>query len=1297
MTPNPKTEAAAKSPLVELADQGQSLWLDTITRQLMDSGELALLIERDGLRGMTSNPAIFEKAITSGEEYRGELQRAGRRCATHTKAVYEDIAIADIRRAADAFLPVYRATDGRDGFVSLEVSPHLARDARGTADEARRLWKRTARPNVMIKVPGTSEGLPAVRELLAEGIHVNITLLFSVETYRRVAEVHLAALEDLRARGGDVSRVASVASFFVSRIDTAVDRLLAEKAKSAGSEAERELARHLAGKAAVANAKLAYQAWLELVETPRWKALAAAGARPQRLLWASTGTKDPRYADTLYVDELIGRETVNTVPRATWDAFRDHGRVRPSLTEDVIGARETLALLWQLGISLEEVTTKLLDEGLALFEEAFDRLLAAIAARFPSPGSSFDTRMSTVLPEGLTADVDATLRRWTEQGAVARLWKKDAGLWTGGDESRWLGWLDVVAEQQRDAARFASFAAEVRDAGFTHVLLLGMGGSSLGAEVLAGTFGRLPGAPALHVLDSTDPAQVASTEAKLDLARTLFLVASKSGSTLEPNIFQQHFFERVAAAVGRECAGRQFVAITDPGSKMQQVAEARGFRRVFFGEPSIGGRYSALSDFGMVPAALIGVDVPRFLDRAERMAKACGPDVPPARNPGVQLGIVLGSAARAGRDKLTLLTSPGIRGLGAWLEQLLAESTGKAGRGVIPVDLEALAGPDAYGKDRLFVALRLESETDPGEESALSALEDAGHPVVRITLRDAYDLAGEFFRWEMATAVAGAVLGIHPFDQPDVEASKVETRKLSEAFERTGSLPPESPVLVEGNIRLFTDSANAEVLRKAGAGSTLSSFLRAHFARLEPGDYAAVLAYVEKSARHEALLQDIRHALRDAKRVATCLGFGPRFLHSTGQAYKGGPATGLFLQVTCDDARDLPVPDQRYTFGVVKSAQARGDFTVLAERGRRALRVHLGADVADDLDLLRRAVRAALSGPVSTSARRHPLAMIGLGRMGANMARRLLRAGHEVVACDATREPVDALARDGAKAAYTLAEAIRQMPGPRILWVMVPSGEPTEKVVRELADLAQPGDLIVDGGNSHFKDDVRRAKELGAKGIRYADVGTSGGIWGLERGYCLMAGATDEAFALLEPVLETLAPGRGDVKESAGRDARVSTAARGYLHCGPVGAGHFVKMIHNGIEYGMMQAYAEGFDILKSAARPDAPAGQRYDFDLADVAELWRRGSVVGSWLLDLTAMALAEDPKLEGYTGYVQDSGEGRWTVLAAVEEAVPADVLTASLYARFRSRQDHTFAERLLSAMRAKFGGHTETPRKE
>jgi transaldolase / glucose-6-phosphate isomerase len=954
--------AKALNPLKELAKYGQSVWLDYIRRSLLTSGELQRLIDEDGLRGMTSNPSIFEKAITGSTDYADFLKSLDSRPELNATQRYEMLAVRDIQDAADILRPVYEKTKRRDGYVSLEVSPLLGRDTQGSISEARRLWKEVKRENVMIKVPGTLEGLPAIQQLLSEGININITLLFAQEMYEKVAQAYITALETLAKNGGDVSKMGSVASFFVSRIDTSVDKTVNEKLKTAAKPEGITLLKGLLGKVAIANAKMAYARYQEIFSGPRWQALVAKGAQTQRLLWASTSTKNPNYRDVMYVEELIGQDTVDTIPPATFDAFRDHGNARASLTEDVDAARETMHKLERAGISMKQVTDDLVEDGVKLFADAFEKLIAAVESTMKQPPKAKTDMQTYSLPAGFDNEVKKTLEEWTSAGKMRRLWARDATLWTNTDESKWLGWLGVTEDQIMQARQLEQIAQEVKAQKFTHALLLGMGGSSLCPEVLRKTFGKIDGFPELHVLDSTDPAEIKSVESKIDIKRTLFIVSSKSGTTLEPNIFKEYFFERVKNVSGAESAGKQFIAITDPGSKLEEVAAKDKFRHVFHGVPSIGGRYSALSDFGLVPGAVMGLDVHKFLDRTEEMVEACASSVPVKQNPGAVLGAILGTLAKNGRDKVTLITSPGIHDLGAWLEQLLAESTGKQGKGLIPVDREEIGAPEVYGNDRVFAYVRLESAPDKDQDAKVAALEKAGNPVVRMALRDTYDLGQSFFRWEIATAVAGSVIGINAFNQPDVEASKVATRNLTDQYEKTGSLPEEKPILEERGIKLFADEKNAAALASAaGKDKSLAAYVRAHIARARSGDYFATLAYIEMNDANEASLQKIRHAVRDKKRVATCLGFGPRFLHSTGQAYKGGPNSGVFLQITCDDAADLQVPGQKYTFGVVKAAQARGDFAVLAERNRRALRVHLGKDVPAGLAELDKIVRAALT------------------------------------------------------------------------------------------------------------------------------------------------------------------------------------------------------------------------------------------------------------------------------------------------------------------------------------------------
>ncbi len=710
------------NPLKDLGNYGQSVWLDYIRRSLITGGELKRLVEEDGLKGVTSNPAIFEKAITGSNDYADALKALAGEKGLNAKSLYERLAIEDIRQAAIIMEPVYVATQGRDGYVSLEVSPHLAHDTEGTCEEARRLWREIGRQNLMIKVPATPEGIPAIAQLISEGINVNATLLFSMEAYEQVALAYLRGLEKLAERGGDVNKVAGVASFFISRIDAAIDKIIVERLANARSAQERSLLQGIPGKVAIANAKLTYQRYKRLFSGKRWRALEKTGARTQRLLWASTSTKNPAYRDVLYIEELIGPDTVNTIPPATYEAFREHGRPRPSLEEDLEAAQNIMDTLDRLGISMKTVTDGLLDQGVRLFADAFDKLLAAVEAATGTPSPKPAKRLTYRLSGELATKVNAVLEDWRTHGKVRRLWSRDATLWTGADEGNWLEWLAITEDLQANLDPLRAVAQEIKEGGFSHVLLLGMGGSSLCPEVLAMTFGKVNGYPALHVLDSTDPAQIKAVEAKIDLAHTLFIVASKSGSTLEPNIFKQYFFARVREALGPEAAGSRFIAITDPNSKLQRIAERDGFRRIFFGAPGIGGRYSALSPFGMVPAAVMGVDVPKFLDRADEMVQACATCVPVEENPGVVLGAVLGVLGKQGRDKVTLVASPGIRGLGAWLEQLLAESTGKQGKALIPVDGEYPGPPEVYGDDRVFVYLRLASAPDAEQDEATAGL-----------------------------------------------------------------------------------------------------------------------------------------------------------------------------------------------------------------------------------------------------------------------------------------------------------------------------------------------------------------------------------------------------------------------------------------------------------------------------------------------------------------------------------------------------------------------------------------------
>jgi transaldolase/glucose-6-phosphate isomerase len=923
-----------------LHEAGQAAWLDFVDRKFLASGGLKHLVD-DGLMGVTSNPSIFEKAMGSGETYDEGFATFLAASDASVTATYEAQAIADIQAAADDLRPVYERLASSDGYVSLEVSPYLANDTDATIAEALRLWRAVDRPNLMVKVPGTAAGIPAVRTLIEAGLNINVTLLFAQSAYAAVAEAYLAGLEARASKSEPIDRIASVASFFVSRIDAKIDSAIDRRV--AAGDPDSDTLKAVRGKVAIANAKLAYSHFQSLVESARWRTLAALGAMPQRLLWASTGTKDPSYPDTLYVDNLIGANTVNTMPPATMDAFRDHGVVAPTLGDKLDEAAAVLADVERVGLDLSGVTTQLVEAGVQQFADAFDQLLGAVAAKRITILADRLNSMTASLPPELEASVTARLEEARADDWARRLWRADPSLWTGQDEAKWLGWLAAAKGEQVDLAALASLTEKARD--FPDAVLLGMGGSSLGPEVLSQLLGSRPGSPKLHVLDTTDPGQIATVVAAIDPKNTLFIVSSKSGSTMEPELLRSFFFD----LAGRD--GSRFVAVTDPGSKLSTTATTDNFAATFHGDPAIGGRYSVLSAFGMVPAAAMGVAPAAFYAATAPMVRACGADVPPGINPGVRLGIVMGEAVLARRDKLTIVPSKGLAPFGAWLEQLLAESTGKIGKGIVPIDLEPLRVPTAYGNDRLFVHLHLAGDQDVGLEAKLRALSGAGHPVVSIQIRDVELVGQEFFRWEIATAIAGATIGINPFDQPDVEDAKVATRKLVDAYEAIGSLTAVSPLFENQEIAIYGPPGSGD-----SPGQPVP-LLKAFFDTLRPGDYLGFLAYLERNDEHAAAISRMRSSILNEKAVATVAGFGPRFLHSTGQAYKGGPATGAFIEITREPDPDITIPGRRASFGTVQLAQARGDLDVLAQRGQRVLRLHLKTG---DVALVEYLVTAAL-------------------------------------------------------------------------------------------------------------------------------------------------------------------------------------------------------------------------------------------------------------------------------------------------------------------------------------------------
>jgi len=958
------------NPLVQLHTLGQSVWLDQMRRSLLTTGELKGLIENDGLRGLTSNPTIFEKAISGSQDYAEQLASLAH-AGSSVSHIYEEIVLQDIGGAADTFRGLYDRNDGGDGFVSLEVSPLLANDTKSTVEEAKKLFARLNRPNVMIKVPATPAGLPAIEELIAHGLNINVTLIFAVEVYEQVAEAYIKGLERRAAASHAIDRIGSVASFFVSRIDSMVDKQLGQLAASAADDAQRQRINALMGKTAIANAKVAYESFKRIFGSERFAALRAKGAKVQRPLWASTSTKNPAYPDTIYVDTLIGPDTVNTMPPQTVEAFRDHGTVARTLEAGLDEAHHVFDELKAVGIDIKAVTDKLTEEGVKSFSDSFEELMEVIQARRDEVTFGIVDRHTAALG-GYEQDYRDAVQKLDKENAVARLWKKDSTLWKSEPEheqiiTNALGWLNVVETMQPHVSELVAFADDVRSAGFEYAVVLGMGGSSLCPEVLSRSFSPRDGHPQLHVLDSTVPTAIRHLEQKINVGNTLFIVASKSGTTTEPEMFFRYFHDRVKRVKG-DAAGENFVAITDPGTQLLRDASRDHFRRIFLNMPDIGGRYSALSYFGMVPFAVMGGDVKAMLSRSAHAVHACAAPVGISENPGARLGAILASLANAGRNKLTLITPPPLNSFGLWVEQFIAESTGKEGKGVVPVAGEPLGPPEVYGDDRIFAYIHTHSTKAGDIEGKLAALEAAGHPVLRYTLHDPLDLGEEFYLWEFATAVAGALLGIDPFDQPNVQESKDNTKRLLTEYVQSGSFTQQSLIVADNTLRVYGDAETRDTLRRGG--SSLQEIIAAQLAQLNPGDYLAITQYIEELNNYEALLREIRVAVRDEKKVATTSGYGPRFLHSTGQLHKGGPDTGVFIQLTSDDINDIEIPGEKFTFGTLKQAQALGDFESLAARHRRAIRIDLGGDVEKGLRRLLALIKAAVSPAVMEVAGR---------------------------------------------------------------------------------------------------------------------------------------------------------------------------------------------------------------------------------------------------------------------------------------------------------------------------------------
>ncbi len=889
------------NPIENLTKLGQSLWYDNIQRKLLENGELKAMIERGDIRGVTSNPSIFNNAIAKTNDYDAALIPLAW-AGWNAEKIFWELAIEDIRAATDLFLPLYEETSGGDGYVSIEVSPLIANDTEKTAMQAQQLWARVSRPNLMVKIPATKAGVPAIRKAIASGLNINVTLIFSLARYAEVMDAYFSGLEDRLAAGHPIERIASVASFFVSRVDSKIDPKLPEDSP-------------LRGLAAIANAKLAYDEFQKTFAGERWEKLKSKGARFQRPLWASTSTKNPAYPDTIYVDNLIGAHTVNTVPPATLDAFRDHGKAEIIITRDLDKSKDALAQLEKQGISMDVMTQELEDEGVKAFADAFTGLLKTIDDRRKNAASSLGPLADAVSKQIAKLETDSV---------PARLWAHDPTLWASDPAGQAevkirLGWLDSIEKARALLPSYQSFADEVRKAGMDRVLVLGMGGSSLTAEVFSLIFQTsLPpfsekmggaGGGLLAILDSTDPAQVALAAKNFPPKKSLYIVASKSGGTAEVMAALDYFWEL------SKHDGSHFITTTDPGTSLEKLARERGFRKIFSSDETVGGRYSALTDFGMVPAALLGIDLNRLLDNADLMRRQCEANVPAARNPGLALGAVVAESALAGRDKLTVLADAPLSSFASWIEQVIAESSGKHGKGILPVPMEPIGDESVYGNDRLFVYLRQTGELD----ASLKVLRDAGHPIIEFSIPDSYSLAAEFFRWEIATSVACHIIGVNAFDQPDVQDSKNRTKAKIAEYQSSGKL----------------DEGKSVELKDAK--SALAEFL----AQAKSRDYVAINAYLPRNEKINVSLQAMRVAIRARTKCAVTTGFGPRFQHSTGQFHKGGPNTGLFIQIIADAEKDIQIPNEGMTFGTLIRAQALGDYETLVARGRRVIRIHL--------------------------------------------------------------------------------------------------------------------------------------------------------------------------------------------------------------------------------------------------------------------------------------------------------------------------------------------------------------------
>ncbi|HSD64071.1 MAG TPA: bifunctional transaldolase/phosoglucose isomerase [Ignavibacteriaceae bacterium] len=942
------------SILNELINYGQSYWLDNLTRGKIQNGEIKKRVTQQGLRGITSNPSIFNKAISKGTDYDSQIKTLVKE-KKGVQEIYEALTIKDVQDACDILRSVYDESGGTDGFVSLEVSPYLAHDTEGTIEEVRRLFSKVKKPNCFIKIPGTKEGVPAIEQCLYEGININITLLFSIQSYEAVAWAYIKAMENRLNEGKDISKISSVASFFLSRIDVLTDQLLGHyiiPEKITGDPRPE----NLLGKVGIASAKIAYQSFKNIFSGERWQKLADNGAKVQKPLWASTSTKDPLYYDVVYVENLIGPDTINTLPDDTIDAFADHGKIiENSIEQNVEDAKKTFEDLEKVGISIDFVTKNLENEGIEKFIKPYNNLMKTLAAKrmqFLKDGAG-----KQEIEYGKSGtEIKSAFESLDEKQMTRRMFARDPFVWKSDKEetdaiSNRLGWLNIEDFINR-ADDIINFVKEIKSERFRYVVLLGMGGSSLCPEVARETFGSKQGFPELLMLDNTDPAAVKNIESQIDPAKTLFIVASKSGTTTETLSFDHYFYDLLKEN-GIENPGNHFIAITDEGTSLQDEALDRKFRRVFTNPADYGGRYSALSYFGLVPMALIGIDIKEILHNAHHMEISCDPFIPSDSNPAVALGTTLGINARLGRDKVTFILSESIKAFGYWVEQLIAESTGKEGKGILPVEGEDTSRPEYYSNDRIFVYMHAANDERQSDERKIKALQKAGHPVIKIDLNNKMGLGAEFFRWEFAIAVAGKIINVNPFNEPNVSESKKNSKNLINEWKKNGSFGEGEPVISNNDISVYFNTESEWAVK----GKSLSVLLNSFTKLAKAPDYLSMLAYFLQTPQRQKLLQQIRMKLRNNLRTATTLGYGPRYMHSTGQLHKGGPNNGVFIMFTYDAENSLSIPGTDYDFAVLQKAQALGDFRSLNDKNRRVIRINLGKNIEQSLRKINESIK----------------------------------------------------------------------------------------------------------------------------------------------------------------------------------------------------------------------------------------------------------------------------------------------------------------------------------------------------